>query len=204
MVAHSRELSDDARELAGTEQGRQFLTYLVSSALGPDQAAHVRVDGLRYDFAGGLGLAPAYLDQPLTLAEERWVSAAILARTNAFGRRVDISLRHPDAPFSSLLVDEREQAEFTLYEGDFFGNVFANPSVACVAVGPRPPHWVKDPILKLRVGTEIDAQQPLMLGLPVTRCGFLLTGTTDDPHCHHLNGERYDQYLSVYLKPAGQ
>lgn len=198
----TRELSAEASEMARSEEGRHFLSYLVSTALGRDQSAYALVDGRRHEFAGDLGLAPDWLDRPLTPDEERWVSAGILARINAFGQRVQISLRHPDTPFASLRVDEREGAEFTLYEGDFFGNLFAVPPVACVAAAPRPPELADDPILDIRVGTEIDKARTSLVGRPVTRCGFLLTGSTDDPDCHSVDGERYDQYLSVYLKPG--
>ena len=203
-TAHFRELSDDGAQMAATEQGRQFLKYLVSCALLPEQGAYVVVDGVRHDFPGSLGLAPHWLDQPLTETEQRWVSAGILARTNFFGVQVQISTRHPSSGFVSLAAGDQELRDFTLYEGDFFGNVFAEQPVACVAVARRSPEEQADPILQRRVGTEIDPGLVPIDGKPITRCGFIMTGYADDPDAHTFRGVGYDEYISVYLKPERQ
>src|SRR5207244_324299 len=142
----------EAAAMAATEDGREFLTYLVGCALPETVGTYVIVNGVRYEFLGSLGLAPDWLDRPLTEIEQRWVTAGILARTNFFGIEVPISMRHPTNP--ALNVSEQEAADFTLWEGDFFGNIFVEPPVAFVAVGPRPPDKPVDPILKKRVGTE--------------------------------------------------
>jgi len=196
-----RELSADGVLLASSEKGREFLTYLIDCALPQDLGAYAVIDGQRYDFPGSLALAPEWLDRPLTETEQRWVSAGILARTNFFGKKVQISMRNPKSGFASLDVSPGEAAEYTLYEGDFFGNVFADPSVSCVAPASRTTQDAADPIFSLRVGTEIDPQYPPILGKPVTRCGFVLTGFAGEPNAHTFNGIRYEEYISVYLKP---
>ncbi len=64
---------------------------------------------------------------------QRWVSACVLARTNAYGVRVEISMRVPnDAPPAiqqalAVRVDETfdEKALFPTREGAFYGNIFA-------------------------------------------------------------------------------
>lgn len=186
--------------MAGNESGRQFLAYLVNCALHPTQGAFAIVDGRRHDFPGGLGLAPHWLERPLTETEQRWVSAGILALTNFFGQHVEVSLRNPHSGFVSLNVSREEAQEFTLYEGDFFGNVFADPPLACVAPARRPLDQANDPIFAIRVGTEIDPAIAPILGRPVTRCGFIHTGYVDEANAHSFNGVRYDETISVYLK----
>jgi hypothetical protein len=60
---------------------------------------------------------------------QRWVSACLLARTNAYGTRVSISLRAPaDAPQKikdALAATPEELAEYPLREGAYYGNIFA-------------------------------------------------------------------------------
>ncbi len=187
--------------MAAHEQGRQLLSYLINCALLPTQGAYVVIDGQRFDFPGGMGFAPEWLDRPLTETEQRWVSAGILARTNFFGKQVPISMRNPQSGFESLNVSPEEAKEFILYEGDFFGNVLMDSPVACAALARRTPEQTADPIFSVRVGTEIDPAIPPFLGRPVTRCGFVLTGFTDEPQAHSFNGVQYDEYISVYLKP---
>jgi hypothetical protein len=86
---------------------------------------------------------------------QRWVSACVLARTNAYGVHVQISMRAPaDAPApikTALAVGDDERAEFTLREGAYYGNIFATTptsaskgscttladgTTACQPVGP--------------------------------------------------------------------
>jgi hypothetical protein len=201
LAVQYRELSADGVKMAGDEPGRQFLAYLVNCALLPTQGAYAIVDGRRHDFPGGLGLAPHWLERPLTETEQRWVSAGILALTNFSGQHVEVSLRNPHSGFVSLNAGREEAEEFTLYEGDFFGNVFADPPMACVAPARRPSDHADDPIFAIRVGTEIDPAIAPIFGRPVTRCGFILTGHTDERTAHTFNGVHYDETISVYLKP---
>jgi hypothetical protein len=60
---------------------------------------------------------------------QRWVSACVLARTNAYGVHVEISMRAPaDAPQAvkdALAVSPDERAAYTLREGAYYGNIFA-------------------------------------------------------------------------------
>jgi hypothetical protein len=196
-----QELSADGVKMAQNESGRRFLSYLISCALLSNQGAFAMVDGQRHDFPGGLGLAPHWLDRPLTEPEQRWVSAGILALTNFFGQHVEVSLRSSHGGFASLSATPEESETFTLYEGDFFGNVFADPPMACVAPARRPPEQDNDPIFAIRVGTQVDPKIAPILGRPVTRCGFILTGRAGEPKAHSFNGVRYDEVISVYLKP---
>ncbi|MDH3460300.1 MAG: hypothetical protein OEM00_04860 [Burkholderiaceae bacterium] len=100
-----------------------------------------------------------------------------------------------------MQVSEEEGREFTLHEGDFWGNLFRDDAVAYTCTGERTLQQRNDPILKdKRVCTEIDEQ----LSGPerrVTRCRFISTGACPPPGAHTIAGERYDEVISVYLKP---
>ncbi|HEX7699163.1 MAG TPA: hypothetical protein VF403_00490, partial [Kofleriaceae bacterium] len=64
---------------------------------------------------------------------QRWVSACLLARTNAYGAHVNISMRAPDdapqAVKDALAVSPAEAAVYNLREGAYYGNVFATTPV---------------------------------------------------------------------------
>jgi len=76
---------------------------------------------------------------------QRWVSACVLARTNAYGVKVGISMRAPpDAPQKikdALATTQAEVDEFCLPEGAFYGNIFATtpanpvPPPTCIPGG---------------------------------------------------------------------
>jgi len=197
-------LNDQANHIAQTEQGREFIAYLADCALGAGVIAYADVAGQHYEFPGALDLAPQWLHRPLTEDEQRWVSACILARTNYFGVKVEISLRAEHSPYSSLQTTDQERQEFTLHEGDFFGNLFADTPGAAVALGRSTPEQQNDPIFKLRVCAVEDPNAIPLAGKKLSRCRFIITGYAQDPDAHTLNGQQYDQYISVYLKPQAQ
>jgi hypothetical protein len=66
----------------------------------------------------------------------------VIARTNAYGVHVQISMRAPsDAPQAikaALAVGTTERATYTLREGAFYGNIFATTPVN-PAPSPTPP-----------------------------------------------------------------
>lgn len=148
-----------------------------------------------------MGLAPDWLHRPLTEDEQRWVSACLLARTNYFGVEVQISLRADHSPSPALQTTDEERHEFTLHEGDFFGNLFADPPVAAVALGRATPEQRRDPVFQLRVCAAEDPDAAPIDSQKLSRCRFIITGDARDPDAHTLNGQRYEQYISVYLKP---
>lgn len=176
---------------------RTLVEYLVGCALPAGVEIEADHAGRKLRFAGSLGLAPAWTDRALTLAEQRWVSACILARTNYFGKRVEISLRaRPPAP-AGLRASPAESAAFSLLEGGFFGNVFAVPPTAFVCTPRRPAGWTPDPALRDRVCTAL-AGEIAATGEPVTRCGFVHTGIC--PGANASVAER--QTIFVYLRPG--
>ncbi len=94
---------------------------------------------------GGVGGGPGTCDESC----QRWVSACVLARTNAYGAHVEISMRAPaNAPQAiknALATSPPEVASFALREGAYYGNIFesaptplvcSGPSNSCAAAGP--------------------------------------------------------------------
>lgn len=81
---------------------------------------------------GEIGLCPQWAEGPASTACQELVSACLLARNNAYGVRVDISLQGDRALVAptSFPVDParspamQEAASFPLREGAFFGNLF--------------------------------------------------------------------------------
>lgn len=194
-------LNDPASRLAQTETGREIVKYLADCALCAGVAAYADVAGQHYEFPGALGLAPHWLDRSLTEDEQRWVSACILARTNYFGVEVQISMRVDHSPYPALATTDQERREFTLHEGDFFGNLFVAEPVAGVALGSATPEQRRDPVFQRRVCTAEDPNAAPLNGQKLSRCRFIITGDVRDPDAHTLNGQAYTQYISVYLKP---
>ncbi len=121
---------------------RQMLQYVYDCAMGPNQSTvldpktEANPDGVNLELRGGIGLWPAWGDPGGACGGscQRWVSACVLARTNAYGVKVDISMRVPlDAPEHirhalKLRPDEPnepgELEEFPLPEGAYYGNIF--------------------------------------------------------------------------------
>lgn len=142
-----------------------------------------------------MALAPGWLDRELTTDEQRWVSACMFARTNYFGKHIEISMRgnHPTAP--SLKITPKEEQSFTLYEGGFFGNIFLEHPVAYTCTGQRTEAEKKDPILQWRVCTQPEK-------LPFSKCHFIITGSCDNPKSTIVEKTTYKEIVHVFLKPG--
>lgn len=123
-------------DLIAAAGGMELFSYIVSCALPEGSVVSATVGGAAHEFHGSLGLAPEWESRGLTLSERRWVSACLLARVNAYGMSVQISMRGAEA----LTPTAAERAEFSVVEGAFYGNVFvSDPSklemVACRGAG---------------------------------------------------------------------
>ena len=190
----------ERNDLLASEAGREFLSYLIDCALPEDTGVFFEHDGRRYEYRGVMGLAPGWLDSPLTESEERWVSACILARTNYFGIKVRVSMQAKHSDFQSLQVSEEERDQFTIYEGDFWGNLFVNDPVAFVYRGNRTPEEEQDPVLQKRVCTTLDERLSTS-EVQLSRCGFVLSNHWSDSEPDSKYSKKYHQHVSVYLKP---
>jgi hypothetical protein len=117
-------------------QARQFLKYVVSCALSPQQSVSVTVGGTAYTFPGGLGLAPQW-GTPHGSCDgscQRWVSACVLARVDAAGIDREISVRGANP---ALFPSWNELLTYTQREATYFGNLFApgQPRFLCLSPG---------------------------------------------------------------------
>lgn len=136
IVTQQATASQAGLNLMAATGGVELFSYIVSCALPEGSVVSADVGTSTYEFHGSLGLAPDWETRGLTLSERRWVSACLLARVNAYGISVQISMRGPEA----LAPTDAERAAFTVVEGAFYGNVFVNdPSqlemVACRGAG---------------------------------------------------------------------
>jgi hypothetical protein len=106
---------------------REAMGYLVGCALLPDQRVEYddRFDKTHHQWDGHLGLCPTWADGPASVACQELVSACMLAHNNAFGRRVEISLRGHDEDGIALSLDPTEPDDFPWREGAFFGDLFS-------------------------------------------------------------------------------
>ena len=107
------------------------------------------------------------------------------------------SLLNPAAP-DSLQVTPEERAQFTLAEGAFFGNIFAEPPVAYTCSGARVPDdaW-KDRVCAAPSGVTGPGGQAL------TRCGFVHVGACPRTGSLTDGRETYRELIFVHLKPSG-
>jgi hypothetical protein len=112
-----------ATALANTEDGREVLRYLIRCALPDGASLTATVSGTTYTFTGLIGLAPAWMQGPLTGTGRRWISACLLAHVNGYGVQVPISLRgnHP-----ALTADTGERTSYGVQEVSFFGDLFGS------------------------------------------------------------------------------
>lgn len=225
-----------AADLLSTPEGREVYYYLISCALPFGISIQAQVPGAAdidtpgyscsgesCTFRGSLGLADYWANHKLSPQGQRWVSACMFARVNAYDTAEGISLR---GPHDSLTVGLEEARQFTLQEGAFFGNLFAD--------GDGPIDWNAcrgidkakgdEGGLTLRDCTEEDPANP-----GKTMCGFNYAGDcanfslgTPEPYscrgtddsgnyddCHatagdgHWPGARtYREAITTYVAPG--
>lgn len=125
-------LSGNALSTAGL--GVQLIKYAVRCALADNVCIDVPVtandtnvpeecvNGVCH-FCGNLNLAPGWQTTPLSLSQEKWVSACLLAHVNIDGVSIPISVR--DAVSGNIpRVQSPESNNYDAPEAAFYGNVF--------------------------------------------------------------------------------
>ena len=179
-------------------EGRNILKYLVRCALDADTEAELSLPGEKLTFAGGVGLAPEWLERALTLNEQRWVSACIFALTNKLGKTVKVDLRaaHPKIGTDT----EEEKLNYPLHEGGFFGNLFAPEPFGYVCEGANRKKLRDVPIGQLRLCAQ-PSGKTTPDGQPLSECGFIITGSCNSPASFVVNGEHFDEVVHTWLPP---
>jgi hypothetical protein len=117
---------------------RKLMHYVVSCALPADQTLSMSIDGTKYTFDGGLGLAPEWgrpggrCDQSC----QRWVSACVLGRVDYLGVEEIISERGANL---ALMPTRDEMHDYTGQEATYYGNIFVagQPMYVCLAPGKK-------------------------------------------------------------------
>ena len=190
--------------MVDTPKGREMLGYLAACALPADFGAYAEKDGERYDFPGAMGLAPGWLDDPMTASQQRWVSACILALKDGNDGGVSVSLRAPNSDNPALRPSEEDLAAYTIHEGGFFGNLFYSEPIAFACRGDRTTAEDEDPVLAKRICTQRSSDEA-MTALGLTACGYRFIGFCSQIGTPEVGGVRYDEVIEIYLKPeAGE
>ncbi|MEO8553677.1 MAG: hypothetical protein ABI678_27070, partial [Kofleriaceae bacterium] len=121
LAAASFATGMQAKPLLETADGRDVLTYMLQCALSSSQSITLTdSSGTPWKFTGAIGVAPAWTTRALTVTEQRWVTACLLARVNYFGVVVNLSLQGRLPALWTTTAD----APFTSLDGAFYGNLF--------------------------------------------------------------------------------
>ncbi len=99
--------------------GAELLSYVTTCAL--DEGQQLRVESTGQVFSGNLGLATEWAGEECDQSCQRWVSACLLAHSNALGNSVVIS---PRGSNPGLVWDDEISRDFSYQEAAFYGNVF--------------------------------------------------------------------------------
>lgn len=157
--------------LLESAEGRQLFGYVIKCSLGWDDVLSVPYQGSTYLFEGGVGLALNWRDGALTAPEKRWLSACLLAHSNAFGIKVPLSLRgnHP-----ALATTPEEVDQYPVEEGAFYGDLFTAPGIAA--------SMFACPGLGFKDSCEVESNEWLDVRVcaagagTLSQCGFYVPG----------------------------
>jgi hypothetical protein len=193
------ELDIPPDSLFASAEGRGFLNYLVRCTFPAHTEAQVKLPSETLSFKGGIGLAPAWAERPLSLSEQRWVSACLYALTNKWGKPVRVDLRGAHPRFGDTTDEEKQ--DFPLHEGGFFGNIFAPEPVAYVCEGAD-----RNTMRELPIGRVRRCAQPsgesTPGGRPLSECGFVITGPCSSEESFTLDGESFSEVVHIWLPPT--
>jgi hypothetical protein len=195
----SLELDIPAGSYFASEEGRGLLKYLVRCALDVGTEARLELPGETISYTGAIGLAPEWAERPLTMVEQRWVSACILALTNKLGRSVRVNLRAAHPSIGQADTEEEERV-YSLHEGGFFGNLFLPEPKGYVCQGTDVSRTRAFPIGNLRLCAQPSGISTLD-GRPLSQCGFIITGPCNSIDSFVLDGEPIEEVVHVWLSP---
>jgi hypothetical protein len=154
--------------LLSTAEGREYFSYIVGCAMPAGQVVEGVAGGQPLSFQGSVGLAPDWEYRAMSASEKRWVSACLLARVNAYGVSVPISMRGEHA---ALALGAGESEAFGLAEGAFYGDVFASSNGKMEMLACRGAGQAAGETGGL---VDRDCTEPAANGL--TQCGFTYAG----------------------------
>lgn len=186
-----------ADPLLGTAEGREYFAYIISCAMPAGQVIEASSGGTSFRFEGAIGLAPDWEHRGMTDSERRWVSACLLARVNAYGVSVAISLR---GDHGALVPTNGEEEQFGLIEGAFYGDVFTADQSKMEMVACRGAGQAAGETGGL---VDRDCAEPAANGLTV--CGFRYAGDCLDyspqsPSAHACEFQWGGHYQSCHTR----
>ncbi|MFT3691506.1 MAG: hypothetical protein QM831_00075 [Kofleriaceae bacterium] len=186
--------------LIETADGRDVLTYITRCALTPSQTITLKDStGASYTFTGEIGLGSAWTTRALTLSEQRWVSACVLARTNYYGVQVSLSLRGNN---SVLATVPNEVLTYSAPEAAFYGNLFVagQSENACISLQKdlgvgSPSYALRQCAVETATGSKTTMCGFAYRGLCATACGI---GVAPYQNCSGTDGT-YAEVITVEL-----
>ena len=156
------------------ERFKTVLKYATQCALRADQSVTVTDwNGSALTWQGSFGLADWWTTAPLNpapspkaaAAGEELVSACLMARTNALGKSVSVSVRaRPE-----LTATGTELTNYARHEGAFMGNLFSATPVAQACSGSGGGNWLWDPTTNAAMAAGRQCAEG-------TTCGFEYVG----------------------------
>ena len=100
-----------------------FMKYVVACALAANEVVtFTDSNSVMHTWTGSLGLAPGWVNGPISSEEEGWMSACLLAHLNSNGKTVQISVRGSNA---GLATTTAEVGTLGSFAGAFFGDLFS-------------------------------------------------------------------------------
>lgn len=199
----------------GTVGGQALMKYVAICALPQDGA--IQIGTARHD--GYYGLAPEWASGACNESCQRWVSACLLAHSNANGTPVPIGLvgDRPSAGFATA----SQLAAFTFQEAAFYGNLFRGEGYACVgrdsfdANGFDPERFIDGRVCSLggcgilSTGPCGTVDSPFALGTTPACERDATTPTSAYGRCHTgppgeatpRTSSTYTEIITSYLKP---
>ncbi len=178
----SYQLTDAGLALTSTADGREVLTYIVSCALPAGTVLTDPSTGQQY--FGQIGLAASWINHPMTLDQQRWVSACLYSRVNNFGVAVEISLRGSDPALKTNAPSE--VTDFTQQEGAFYGQYFDASLLEAYACSG-------DNVAAAAADQRVCAEDG---GGGKTPCGFTYTGQCDGDGSRHKTGKACAMFVA--------
>jgi hypothetical protein len=128
----SQSLQDDPTVQSCLRDGNsQFLEQAASCALEGGDKLEIVVDGKTYTFPGMGGLAPQWKTGPCDQDCQEHVTGCMMSQINRWGLPVHIffAFTHPDE------TGQPDLHGYTVEDGAFFGNLFADPPQAYACQG---------------------------------------------------------------------
>ncbi|HEY9034077.1 MAG TPA: hypothetical protein VIN71_09085 [Pseudomonadales bacterium] len=178
-----------------TPEKRGLLRFITECALPENQLLVAQSEGVLFEYYGQLGAAPGWngFASSMTDAEQRWVSACVLARVNYFGTPVPINLRtHNDGNGFSISASEQQKQDFPYFEGGFFGNLFTLPPKQYVCTGDAP--------AKVLIGKNRICTLPSILDRRISECGFVIIGSCDEEFRFERDDIIYREVIYTWLR----